>query len=542
MLLKMALAIVFAASGVRAAGENAKEFRDICVLYQLLSSKPVKHKSANAETSSPQQQMRAVQSNIILLNLTTIPDDVEAILSATGKDSEWEQVSQKTPQKTYFKDQKQFDDMKSNYKTLIGETKKQFREDNGIPLPSAARQNLRSAMTQLANKAQTVETAFEAANQQETKLRRQAKKHMLAALYGEAATQAISETEDPDADFKPDLSKSFPWTGDNTRDTECKKPTTASTGAGRALAADAICLCTKSARTTHDACLTTGDIGSDNMNGATSKTTLATLWGKITQQCDKIVPPGTSDLSAAALTTAAAAYFSAGGGNWVRAMGGNLEATATPETRQNIIGRYVIKESQPPKCTSATYTDSTQSTGICIDYTELLKDSKGITWVTEISKAAATLEKIATTSAEQMALLYKAETVESQMEALLSLRSLTQTKAPATLTQTTLTAADCNNHKTNKTCSENKCKWEEKDGKGECKPKDGDGQTNPAGTGTEGGAAGEQKKEEKCKGKSQTDCKDGCKWEGTECKDSSILATKKFALSVVSAAFVALLF
>nr|APD74823.1 variant surface glycoprotein 1125.4299 [Trypanosoma brucei] len=42
----------------------------------------------------------------------------------------------------------------------------------------------------------------------------------------------------------------------------------------------------------------------------------------------------------------------------------------------------------------------------------------------------------------------------------------------------------------------------------------------------------------------QTTCKKGqnCKWENNACKDSSILLTKKFALTVVSAAFAALLF
>nr|P06015.1 RecName: Full=Variant surface glycoprotein AnTaT 1.1; Short=VSG; AltName: Full=Expression-linked copy; Short=ELC; Flags: Precursor [Trypanosoma brucei brucei]CAA25971.1 AnTat 1.1 variant surface glycoprotein precursor [Trypanosoma brucei] len=47
---------------------------------------------------------------------------------------------------------------------------------------------------------------------------------------------------------------------------------------------------------------------------------------------------------------------------------------------------------------------------------------------------------------------------------------------------------------------------------------------------------------EKCTGKKKDDCKDGCKWEAETCKDSSILLTKNFALSVVSAALVALLF
>nr|APD75198.1 variant surface glycoprotein 1125.5030 [Trypanosoma brucei] len=49
---------------------------------------------------------------------------------------------------------------------------------------------------------------------------------------------------------------------------------------------------------------------------------------------------------------------------------------------------------------------------------------------------------------------------------------------------------------------------------------------------------------EKCTGKLEDACKKvtGCNWDGKECKDSSILVNKQFALSVVSAAFVALLF
>nr|AGH61057.1 variant surface glycoprotein 495 [Trypanosoma brucei]APD74737.1 variant surface glycoprotein 1125.4210 [Trypanosoma brucei] len=55
---------------------------------------------------------------------------------------------------------------------------------------------------------------------------------------------------------------------------------------------------------------------------------------------------------------------------------------------------------------------------------------------------------------------------------------------------------------------------------------------------------GTEKTTEKCKGKLEDACKKDteCKWEENKCKDSSILLNKKFALSVVSAAFVALLF
>nr|AGH60981.1 variant surface glycoprotein 411 [Trypanosoma brucei] len=86
------------------------------------------------------------------------------------------------------------------------------------------------------------------------------------------------------------------------------------------------------------------------------------------------------------------------------------------------------------------------------------------------------------------------------------------------------------------------CKWEggdKKDGP-HCKLNE----TNVEQKATQAAGTGDKTETEKCKGKSQTDCEKAteCKWEGKECKDSSILVAKQFALSVVSAAFVALLF
>nr|AGH61140.1 variant surface glycoprotein 582 [Trypanosoma brucei] len=59
---------------------------------------------------------------------------------------------------------------------------------------------------------------------------------------------------------------------------------------------------------------------------------------------------------------------------------------------------------------------------------------------------------------------------------------------------------------------------------------------------TQAQAGGTETTTEKCKGKEQKDCKDGCNWDGKECKDYSFLLNKQFALTVVSTAFVALLF
>nr|APD72568.1 variant surface glycoprotein 1125.6 [Trypanosoma brucei] len=95
----------------------------------------------------------------------------------------------------------------------------------------------------------------------------------------------------------------------------------------------------------------------------------------------------------------------------------------------------------------------------------------------------------------------------------------------------------CNKHHgKNATCPTDKCTYDEKENK--CNPKQAIDGAEVPGTGDRAA----DKKEERCAGKPEKECKDGCKWEGETCKDSSFLLTKKFALSVVSATFVALLF
>nr|APD73107.1 variant surface glycoprotein 1125.279 [Trypanosoma brucei] len=94
----------------------------------------------------------------------------------------------------------------------------------------------------------------------------------------------------------------------------------------------------------------------------------------------------------------------------------------------------------------------------------------------------------------------------------------------------------CSKYDKNKTCTaDNKCKWEGKnEADGPCKPKEGEGQTNQGpGAGKEENAEGKMCSEKKSEG----ECKDGCKWEGETCKDSSILVSKPFSLMV--SAFVA---
>nr|AGH61264.1 variant surface glycoprotein 811 [Trypanosoma brucei] len=93
----------------------------------------------------------------------------------------------------------------------------------------------------------------------------------------------------------------------------------------------------------------------------------------------------------------------------------------------------------------------------------------------------------------------------------------------------------CTTHKTNGTCPKNNCKWDGKtETEGTCKPKERKEQKTQ---GTEKGKRAAGTTKEECKGKLEPECTKApeCKWEGTECKNFSILVNKKLALSMTAA-------
>ncbi|EAN77413.1 variant surface glycoprotein (VSG), putative [Trypanosoma brucei brucei TREU927] len=187
---------------------------------------------------------------------------------------------------------------------------------------------------------------------------------------------------------------------------------------------------------------------------------------------------------------------------------------------------------------------------ICADYTNYFKDAANtadaeLPWAKHTRLAATALINRAKNFRAAEGLAERIETIKIQTESTFQLTQFTFPTQKAEAAEEELTTSknkDCNNHKTNSTCTENKCKWEgTSETVGECKPKDGENKTNAAGT--EGAAGATNSEAKKCsEKKKQEDCKDGCKWEGTECKDSSILENKQFALSMVSSAFVSLIF
>nr|AGH61261.1 variant surface glycoprotein 808 [Trypanosoma brucei] len=221
----------------------------------------------------------------------------------------------------------------------------------------------------------------------------------------------------------------------------------------------------------------------------------------------------------------------------------NLGALPGSETHASV--RFVLGAATSSGCTGSSQKE-------CVNYNVQLKSSgTGIAWLNKLMQASKDLHTAEQQAAEAVALELELQRLASSAEAL-RLSANTGLKLPSTLTLPTNSnpgsspvepkkAEECKMHKPKKTCEEKGCKWNGTgDTEGACEAKSGSENTA---VGRGDGAAGANTETKKCSEKTkQEECKDGCKWEENKCRDSSILVNKKFALSTISAAFLALLF
>nr|AAK49466.1 variable surface glycoprotein [Trypanosoma evansi] len=221
-----------------------------------------------------------------------------------------------------------------------------------------------------------------------------------------------------------------------------------------------------------------------------------------------------------------------------------------------LLGRYGTTRSSGPghaylgKPTDAQGCNGQGDQGMCVNYqVQLSSSGSGIKWLADLEAAAESLRE---SDSKRQRIYFLETTLDNLLTTAWGAYNAARHTPPTQATGATAAKdkpdntdqkKECEQRKSNKTTCENtgKCKWNgESETKGECKPKDEEEQPNTA-TGT--GTAGTNAEGKKCSDKkTEGDCKDGCKWDGKECKDYSILVNNQFALSVVSAAFAALLF
>nr|APD72958.1 variant surface glycoprotein 1125.39 [Trypanosoma brucei] len=167
-----------------------------------------------------------------------------------------------------------------------------------------------------------------------------------------------------------------------------------------------------------------------------------------------------------------------------------------------------------------------------------------VLWLQQLATVAAKLEQRQKYNVALVKQKNEIQTIERQVKALtkraIFLKHVEPAAIPVTASSDNKKIAEetqtlCSAHNNNNaTCPRDTCTYDQNENK--CKPKSGTTETKEA---EETPNAESKKCSEK---KTEGECKNGCKWEGETCKDSSFLVNRKFALSVVSAAFVALLF
>ncbi|SCU65860.1 variant surface glycoprotein (VSG), putative [Trypanosoma equiperdum] len=480
--------IYFAASLLtsRAANENAQEFHVFCSLYGL---------TARAEALAPKiskTEVTGIQADLEVLNLTAATDSWLHDKNGELKDKEGADKS------------KQREEWKAKV-DLLDKTDEATGEKKYLRIRQPAiRDATAKAISRLVARANVQAKKYTDAANTEGSLINTVKAAIKAAVFGKDKT-AFDNSMMP-----TNLAQ------------HCASGGTA-TGPGNGIAYDFLCICAASnadglPRCKHGASGAQLNDGEANTNGGARLTAI---------------------LSACTPAKDAKALTASDVNQVITRFESRLGAQSGQLT--NGVGTYMVGITH-----STGHCTATDNQAMCINYkTQLTNNGPGIQWLNMLKDAADKLQQIEDTRQQAKHYINQMEDSQSQAWTIFdnAVNFKLQAETPTAQTKQ-FTGGDCNNHKTNATCTaKNKCKWEgTEETKGECKPKDEEGQSNTAGKGEGDKKDGEEKKEEKCTGKEQKECTGNCKWEDNKCKDSSILASKHFALSMVSAAFAALLF
>nr|AGQ49846.1 variant surface glycoprotein [Trypanosoma brucei] len=368
-----------------------------------------------------------------------------------------------------------------------------------------------------------------------------ANKHLYKAVWG--------KEEKPPA-LKPgaalfagaNASSIFGDTSSNTRTTNCggsQFSSQSDTNVGKTLINDLVCICIDG-QTGMKNCATAAHGTTTNQNNfRTPHSTIHTSWDTLMAEC----PQTPTKVTAAALQAALTSLVSL--------IGGNTHSKTTP-TQNN---KYILGWADA----TATGCDGTTKQ-ICVNYAPWQKTvgNSEIRWQTEVRQGIEAAPTAATES-DITATINTLTTMNLSVWHLYEAGFSANTKKDSEPTNDKLASVaqeECKEHKPKETCEEKGCKWEEKDGKCVADETKVTEQTNPAtGTGEKTSKCTGIESKEKCEamqGTAPPGKKSVCGWityedgkgtlEKPYCRDSSILVNKQFALSVVSAAFVALLF
>nr|AGH59968.1 variant surface glycoprotein 1025 [Trypanosoma brucei] len=498
MFLELALILMFAPNFSSSAGENAKEFKDMCRLYQLFSAQVPERKistGGESTTQSVQQTVQATMTELNQLNLTVISKAVEDLLSGKAPDGGWAKLKDNTVAKTYFGADADFEHIHTTYESLMSNENKQLRDELKIPLTELKRNKLRPLLQKLFSAAKSYETEITSQNQIYNSKRAALHKALRAALYGSKyKTQLTAVDKSPAAD--PQLTtQNFPW-GAKDRDEACKDADGKDGMAGGALATDMVCLCTiKSAGAAKsDLCSTQEINGLDKIQTPGEKTNALANFNALKDKCAATKNIQNAEPTPENFLAAASNLFNHLSANSKTVTAAASQAALEGKNRY-FLGVHVFNAANPPGCDTEHNDPLTQnSKGVCIDYKKVLTGAEVFTWYNELLNAAKEARDADEAFAQAARMLERLHGIKTQMEAALLTVDLVAIPTvlagtPGTSEQPSVEEQNKCKAATNKTaegCASVNCDYDAN--KKECKPKPGT-ENATAGAGTEAAAA-----------------------------------------------------
>nr|AGH61063.1 variant surface glycoprotein 503 [Trypanosoma brucei] len=481
--------LILTSKGVKSAAlENVPDFVALCNVVNVYDQRETIEKPTTLLTGEQ------IISDLSRLNLSTATDswynNKDGEYSTQGTDKNGEKLKKwQADAASAVKDTDGAEDIH----TRLPDTPQRLRANTII------RKQLKQATALIANYNKKRELADEHISN--------AKKKLAEAIFGPQKT-AFDK-----ARFKSD---GGPGPG---RNKICGSGTAGDEEAGKAIAEALICICTGGTAAANGECY--NNAAKQVQNDRVEATNAEEAWTEILGKCKQMTQPKT--VTAATINAAAAAILA------------RIGQLSTHSTQAN--ERFTLGKTGTNTCTG-------DAGELCVNYkTQFTQPNKELGWLSALEEAAKELSKSQVAYQEA---LKDAATLESYTKqgrhayevAAAELSNPPKVTEKPTETPAQLAKEDCNKHQSSDKCKD-PCKWEENaaDKTKRCSLDTKNATEQATRTGT-----GETNKEEKCAGKGEKDCKDGCKWEGEACKDSSFLLSKQFALSVVSAAFVALLF
>nr|AGH60441.1 variant surface glycoprotein 1515 [Trypanosoma brucei]APD73884.1 variant surface glycoprotein 1125.1749 [Trypanosoma brucei] len=375
---KIAVALMAVCIFANGDGETAKEFRDICQIYNILRQpipKPTLKVGADptGKDGTPEDLNAAttrIFKDIKQLNVSVIQPEIAQILEDSTEQGKWQKVSTDNNKKGYFPedDETTFEELRHLYKkTTTDPQGEAFRKQCSLPLNEREKFRVRQVFSQLwktaiAKRKEILNRAAAIESQ-----RRTARNAAITALYGKTFATTSADRNAPDKALSAEPTEAdFPMTAATAMSTQCKPNADVEDAPGGALVSEILCLCGADTARGHTICQSTAMAAMSNNH---EKEKGAENWAKLKPKCEALQPTQPNTLTAQTLTNALTRLFAHLGSNQQGTAAAPQDHAKLGKNSRSILGLHVLDNTSPPGCGSSNGVNTFNAAphGACID-------------------------------------------------------------------------------------------------------------------------------------------------------------------------------